>query len=135
MFWSSSKPVAENTTPSHPYFPVGVEIVNYVANDKDFVTLVSTFAAGCAVILGLSWLAVAKFYPRVRRQDKWIILWFILTGSIHFWFEGYFAFNHTRMAPAQDLFGQLWKEYSYSDSRYVKNCGRKIGWRNTGNLF
>lgn len=34
-------------------------------------------------------------------------------------FEGYFVVNHTRMAPAQDFFGQLWKEYSLSDSRYL----------------
>ena len=40
-------------------------------------------------------------------------------GSIHFFFEGYFVINHTRMAPAQDFFGQLWKEYSLSDSRYL----------------
>ncbi len=23
------------------------------------------------------------------------------------------------MGPAQDLFGQMWKEYAYSDSRYL----------------
>jgi cholestenol Delta-isomerase len=34
-------------------------------------------------------------------------------------FEGYFSLNHTRMGPAQDLFGQLWKEYAFSDSRYL----------------
>jgi cholestenol Delta-isomerase len=27
--------------------------------------------------------------------------------------------NHTRMGSAMDLFGQLWKEYSLSDSRYL----------------
>lgn len=27
--------------------------------------------------------------------------------------------HHDRMAPAQDLFGQLWKEYALSDSRYM----------------
>ena len=32
---------------------------------------------------------------------------------------GYFSLNHTRMGPAQDLFGQLWKEYALSDSRYL----------------
>lgn len=33
--------------------------------------------------------------------------------------KGYFSLNHTRMGPAQDLFGQLWKEYALSDSRYL----------------
>ena len=32
---------------------------------------------------------------------------------------GYFAFNHANMPGKQDLFGQLWKEYSFSDSRYL----------------
>ena len=27
--------------------------------------------------------------------------------------------NHTRMASMTDFFGQLWKEYSLSDSRYM----------------
>lgn len=40
-------------------------------------------------------------------------------GTIHFFFEGYFAYNHARMGSAQDLFGQLWKEYALSDSRYL----------------
>lgn len=32
---------------------------------------------------------------------------------------GYFAFNHASMPAMQDLFGQMWKEYSLSDSRYL----------------
>lgn len=42
-----------------------------------------------------------------------------VAGTIHFFFEGYFALNHTRMAPSQTFFGQLWKEYSMADSRYL----------------
>lgn len=38
---------------------------------------------------------------------------------IHLFFEGYFVINHYRMPRQQDLFGQLWKEYAYSDSRYL----------------
>lgn len=33
--------------------------------------------------------------------------------------KGYFAFNYDRMSGQLDLFGQLWKEYSLSDSRYL----------------
>ena len=32
---------------------------------------------------------------------------------------GYFSLNHTRMVAMPDLFGQLWKEYALSDSRYL----------------
>ena len=40
-----------------------------------------------------------------------------------FWI-GYFAYNHTNMGGLQTFFGQLWKEYALSDSRYL-----------TGNVF
>lgn len=40
-------------------------------------------------------------------------------GTLHCFFEGYFIINHAHMASAQDLFGQLWKEYALSDSRYM----------------
>ncbi|KAA8564563.1 hypothetical protein EYC84_011483 [Monilinia fructicola] len=66
--------------------------------------------------------AVRRFYPRLNAKDQGLILWFILTGSIHIFFEGYFVYNHhARMASRTDLFGQLWKEYALSDSRYMSS--------------
>lgn len=43
----------------------------------------------------------------------------MIAGCIHLFFEGYFSVNHKAMGPKQDLFGQLWKEYAFSDSRYL----------------
>lgn len=40
-------------------------------------------------------------------------------GFIHLFFEAYFVINHVSLAGSQELFGQLWKEYSLSDSRYL----------------
>jgi cholestenol Delta-isomerase len=57
-------------------------------------------------------------------------------GNTHLFFEGYFMYNHARvsevirtyvdpkltkkqMGSRMDLFGQLWKEYALSDSRYL----------------
>lgn len=45
--------------------------------------------------------------------------WPIIAGSIHVFFEGYFVYNNSQMSSMQDLFGQLWKEYALSDSRYM----------------
>jgi cholestenol delta-isomerase len=42
-----------------------------------------------------------------------------LGGSIHCFFEGYFVYNRDRMPSMMDIFGQLWKEYGLSDSRYI----------------
>jgi cholestenol Delta-isomerase len=44
-----------------------------------------------------------------------------IAGSLHVFFEGYFVYNHARMSIMQDFFGQLWKEYALSDSRYMSS--------------
>lgn len=122
MFFRKEPPPPSSTLEPkalHPFYPLEIEIVNFVANDKSVPYLLSLFLGGWAVILVLTWLSAAKFAPHLRALDKMVILWFILTGTIHLFFEGYFAYNHTRMGGALDLFGQLWKEYALSDSRYL----------------
>ncbi|OAX85076.1 hypothetical protein ACJ72_00548 [Emergomyces africanus] len=106
-------------SPSHPYYPIEAELIGYLANEWSVPTLIAAFAAGWAVILGFTLVVLSFVAPKLGRADRLAILWFILTGSIHMFFEGYFVLNHTRMASSQDFFGQLWKEYSLSDSRYL----------------
>ncbi|KAL8744763.1 MAG: hypothetical protein Q9190_003033 [Brigantiaea leucoxantha] len=101
------------------HFPVEAEIVGYLANSASVPALLGIFAAGCVVILGSTYLVVRQRNPTLSSADKFATLWFVLTGGIHLFFEGYFAFNHARMPGRQDLFGQMWKEYSWSDSRYL----------------
>ncbi|EEQ84122.2 hypothetical protein RJZ56_000555 [Blastomyces dermatitidis] len=110
-----------NSTPpnSHPYYPIEVELIGYLANEWSVPLLISAFAAGWAFILGSTLVILSFVAPKLGRADRLAVLWFVLTGSIHLFFEGYFVVNHTRMASAQDFFGQLWKEYSLSDSRYL----------------
>ncbi|MCJ1409807.1 hypothetical protein MMC19_003890 [Ptychographa xylographoides] len=103
----------------HPFYPLEANIVGYLANDWTYVELLTSFAAGWVVILGTTQLVVRRFNPNLSLWERAIICWFILSGTIHFFFEGYFAVNHTRMAGMNDYFGQLWKEYAYSDSRYL----------------
>ncbi|KIW88191.1 uncharacterized protein Z519_11302 [Cladophialophora bantiana CBS 173.52] len=107
------------TKPIHPYYPTEIEIVNFAANEMSVPELLAAFATGCTIILSLTWFLTSSLAPRLRVVDKVIALWFCLCGFIHLFFEGYFVYNHTRMGGLQDLFGQLWKEYSLSDSRYL----------------
>lgn len=74
----SPEPV-EALKPLHPFYPVGVEIANFVANDKTVAQLLAVFAAGCAVILGATWLLAGNLAPRLRTMDKVIVLWFCLS--------------------------------------------------------
>lgn len=106
------------TTP-HPFYPLEANIVGYLANEYSVPQLLGTFAAGCVVILGLTLTLVRSHNPNLSVGQQATILWFVLTGSIHFFFEGYFAYNHASMAGMGDIFGQLWKEYALSDSRYM----------------
>jgi len=104
--------------PTHPYHPIDLELVGYLANKWDTLTLLSIFGAGCIAILSVTYLVAMRVRPRVSTSDLWTVKWFVLCGCIHLFFEGYFAYNFRRMGSMQDLFGQLWKEYSLSDSRY-----------------
>ncbi|KAL2356932.1 EBDP4, emopamil-binding protein [Cryomyces antarcticus] len=105
--------------PLHPYYPLGVEVVGYLANDWNVPQMLAIFFGGCAVIFYTTYLVVKRVHPHLPRGELYAVMWFVLTGCIHLFFEGYFALNYKHMAGYQDLFGQLWKEYAMSDSRYL----------------
>jgi len=104
---------------AHPYYPLEVEIVGYLANQWSTVKLLAIFSAGIAAIFSCTYAMVKRTRPNASRADYAAILWFVLCGCIHSFFEGYFAYNFRHMGGANDLFGQLWKEYALSDSRYL----------------
>ncbi|KAF2792489.1 EBDP4, emopamil-binding protein [Melanomma pulvis-pyrius CBS 109.77] len=112
-------PATIPTPPLHPYYPIEAEIIGYLANEWNTLELCSMFAAGCTVIFAFTYVVVTRLRPNVSVSELITVLWFTLCGCIHLFFEGYFAYNFRRMGGMQDLFGQLWKEYSLSDSRYL----------------
>ncbi|KAL4961703.1 EXPERA domain-containing protein [Aspergillus stella-maris] len=83
-------------TPLHSYYPVGIEIPNYVANDMSTPSLLGVFVIVGSVVL-------------------------VSSGTIHTILEGYYALNPTTLAGSNHILSQLWKEYSLSDSRYLLN--------------
>ncbi|KAJ5752690.1 Emopamil-binding protein [Penicillium odoratum] len=108
---------------AHPYYPVRQDIGGYIANASSTLNLLSIFVAGLAMS---AFILTIRLYPRTSFGDLWTIVWFALCekyhfipgGCVHLFFEGYFAYNFRRMPAMTDVFGQLWKEYSLSDSRY-----------------
>ncbi|KAI4748723.1 Emopamil-binding protein [Aureobasidium sp. EXF-12298] len=108
----------------HPYYPLDANIAGYVANESTVLSLLGSFVAGCVAILGFTYLIVKRVNPRLPTTELITVMWFVLCGCIHLFFEGYFAYNHANMGGLQTFFGQLWKEYALSDSRYL-----------TGNIF
>ncbi|KAI1982072.1 hypothetical protein LOZ51_006654 [Ophidiomyces ophidiicola] len=108
-----------NSTISHPYYPIELQLAGYLANEWSVPVLIGGFCIAWGLILLVALKVVSVVRPTLPKVEKIAVSWFVLSGAIHLFFEGYFVVNHTRMAPAQDLFGQLWKEYSLSDSRYL----------------
>lgn len=89
----------------HPFYPIGLEIVGYLANDWGVLQLLTYFAAGWAVILSVTWAVAGRFNSKLGADEKACILWFVLSmlycpdstnmadigcaaGSIHLFFEG-----------------------------------------------
>ncbi|KIN08262.1 hypothetical protein OIDMADRAFT_152464 [Oidiodendron maius Zn] len=112
---------AEGNVSQHPYYPIGVALSGgaFIPNEWSVLSLVHTFAAGLTALLLVTFLVAKRARPYLSGEDQALVLWFILTGSIHVFFEGYFVLHHHRMAGVQSFFGQLWKEYALSDSRYM----------------
>jgi cholestenol delta-isomerase len=104
---------------AHPYYPIEKEIVGYLANKWGTLELVLMFSAGCVAIFSVTYTIVKRLRPNASTGDLATIMWFVLCGCIHSFFEGYFAYNFRHMGGLNDLFGQLWKEYALSDSRYL----------------
>ncbi|KAF4301584.1 ebp domain-containing protein [Botryosphaeria dothidea] len=105
--------------PSHPYYPLDLELPGYTDNTLALTTLLSGFSAGIALVLGAARVLSRMYRPSISSADQFLVLWFVLCGSLHCFYEGYFIYNHDRMPAMQDVFGQLWKEYAKSDSRYL----------------
>lgn len=80
---ASSLDIPGNSTkishPPHPYYPLEVEIVGYLANEWSVIALLSAFAAGCALIFGLTNVIVKKIQPRIPRHELFTVMWFVLS--------------------------------------------------------
>lgn len=105
--------------PPHPYYPLEAEIIGYLENDRSVLELLGMFSIACVVILGGAVLIARRIRPRITRTELATVCWFVLSGCIHFFFEGYFCYHYKSISSMQTIFAQLWKEYAKSDSRYL----------------
>ncbi|KAJ5930959.1 hypothetical protein N7466_006452 [Penicillium verhagenii] len=108
-----------STQVSHPYYPLGVIVDNYVTNTIPAPVLVLIFAVGTLAIFGGTHLVIKHSRLNIPPSEVAATMWFVLCGFIHLFFEGYLSVNFRDVAGRSDIFGQLWKEYSLSDSRYL----------------
>jgi cholestenol Delta-isomerase len=133
---SAEMNASDRLVPAHPYSPLHITINGYQPNTRTTIELLLSFAVVWVPIFLTTWAVAARLNQSLKTSDKVIMMWFTLCklativlrqmqadlrtgGCLHVFFEGYFVQNHDRIGELQDLFGQLWKEYALSDSRYL----------------
>jgi hypothetical protein len=63
---------------SHPFYPLEVEIANYLANEWSMEVLLTIFTAVCAsIFLGTKYM-VNRVHPHLPSGEKAAIWWFVL---------------------------------------------------------
>jgi len=101
----------------HPYHPTTLSIPNYVP-PRPTIEILSQFFVWVVGILVASWWVISRKKGHTFSK-KLMFVWFVACGCIHCVLEGYFVVNHREVAGQSTLLADCWKEYSYSDSRYM----------------
>ena len=104
---------------NHPYIPTNAEIAGYAANEWSVPALLGVFFGTCIILFTATYFLAKAKNPDLRKVELATIMWFVLSGSIHIVFEGYYAAHFSDLGSKQTLIGQMWKEYAFSDSRYL----------------
>lgn len=103
----------------HPYYPLDAYIDGYVANEWSVPALLGVFFGACIALFSFTYFLAKRINSSLNTGELTTIMWFVLSGSIHMLFEGYYAYNYATLGTKQTLIGQMWKEYAFSDSRYL----------------
>lgn len=104
---------------SHPYYPIDSFIAGYAANEWSVFALLGAFFGACIALFLATYKVVQRIQPTLTRAEMLTVMWFVLSGSIHIFFEGYYVYHYATLGSKQSLIGQMWKVYAYSDSRYL----------------
>jgi cholestenol Delta-isomerase len=73
---------------AHPFATFERDIVDYVPNTLSSLALVSCFAAGCMAMFASTHAIIQKYRPEMSRGERFWMMWFVMCGFIHFFFEG-----------------------------------------------
>jgi cholestenol delta-isomerase len=104
---------------SHPYYPINLSLPHYRPMEHTPIQILVGMFGTFGLILITSYLLIRKKEKSIGAQLQF--LWFVLCAAIHLGIEGYYVVNHLSLAGDTSFMGDLWKEYSKSDSRYLSN--------------
>jgi len=104
----------------HPFYPKDLKLEGYVPNVKGHIELLVVFFGVLLLsLLGLWVIMAFRDHLKGRLGLKIKISWFFMCGLIHMVLEGYFAVYHKTLKEDKSYLGEMWKEYSKGDSRYI----------------
>ncbi|KAI8906875.1 Emopamil binding protein-domain-containing protein [Gorgonomyces haynaldii] len=109
---------------THPYAPKSLKLAHYTLPAFSQLEILTYFFSGIGVFLLVGWFLVKdKQHSWTNSQfgTKLVFMWFLLSGAIHLFVEGWYASHQKTIAGLDDFMSNVWKEYALSDSRYLSS--------------
>lgn len=69
----------EDPAPVHDYYPLGVQIPQFVPNESTPASLITRFGIRWAIILGMSWFIIGRLRPKAALSDRVAFTWMCLS--------------------------------------------------------
>ncbi|PSC69778.1 sterol 8,7-isomerase [Micractinium conductrix] len=104
---------------SHPYFPLDLHLPDYVPLQVGFDYILGVFAVAVITVFASTWRLSGR-HKHLRRSERLMACWFMVTGLIHFVVEGWVVYKADfYQDKSGNYLSDTWKEYSKADSRYA----------------
>jgi cholestenol Delta-isomerase len=70
--------ISQPSTASHPYYPLGIDIPHYVANDTPVPILLASLAGMLGSVLLAARTLALRFNPGLTMGQLLVVCWFVL---------------------------------------------------------
>ena len=106
----------------HPYMPRNIKLAGYYGQTRDWVEILSIFSILCLVIGSITYF-VGSRCKHLSKGGRWLLVWFVVSGLIHFVVEGTFAVWTDYYKDTKGYFlADMWKEYSKAIDVWSVGC-------------
>ncbi|CAL1531822.1 unnamed protein product [Lymnaea stagnalis] len=104
---------------NHPYLPRSLKLPHFIQNTRSTAEILTILSISSGIIVIIAWILSGRRQEPFCWKRRLVLVWFMLCGFIHLVLEGYFAAYHAVLAGHSSVLGEMWKEYSLCDSRYI----------------
>lgn len=79
---------AADALPDHPFYPLGIALPGYIANEMSTIRILGIFAGTCVAVGLPTLVAINRTRPDLKKREVSTAMWFVLCGCIHLILEG-----------------------------------------------